>query len=454
MARKKKAAEPTHIRGSIEKHGRTYRARWMVDGKYYTRSTGTADREQAEAKLAEFLEPFKLKDERDTLSLLAAKVQGVTAELQAYEAAKPALALADGFDAYRRSTERPDGGERTLSDYEGQYGRFVAWMAKRYPDAKEMRHVTREMASAFMADMASSKSANTFNKYATLLRRIWDVLAETARLTGNPWAKIRHMALATHARRELTVEELARVCGSATGEMRILFALGIYTGLRLGDCALMDWGSVDLVRNRIVTVPRKTARHANGKPVVIPVHGTLHAVLAETPLDARKGYVVPEIADAYQREPSLVTNRIQKHFRACGITTSHKAKGAARATVEAGFHSLRHTFVSLSANAGTPLAVVQAIVGHSNPAMTRHYYHESEAALVSAVSALPSISLDGAQGAENALPAPPSATGTSAPTDGADAADGRYSAFCAAWDALATDEERDRARAYIERRQN
>ena len=122
--------------------------------------------------------------------------------------------------------------------------------------------------------------------------------------------------------------------------------------------------------------------------------------------------------------------------------------------VDVGFHSLRHTFVSLSLNAGVPIAVVQAIVGHSNPAMTRHYFHQSEATLVSAVSALPSIRLDGAQGAENALPAPPSATGTSAPTDGADAAEGRLSAFRAAWDALATDEERDRARAYIERRQN
>ena len=442
------------VKGTLEKHGRLYRARWMVDGKYYTRSTGTADRDEAEAKLAEFIEPFKLKDERDTLSLLAAKVQGVTAELQAYEAAKPALALSDGFDAYRRSTERPDAGERTLTDYEGQYGLFVAWMAKHYPDAREMRHVTREMASAFMADVASSKSANTFNKYTTLLRRVWDVLAETARLTVNPWEKIRHKALATHTRRELTVEELARVCGAATGEMRLLFALGIYTGLRLGDCALMDWGGIDLARNRIMTIPRKTARHADGKPVVIPIHGTLHAVLAETAPDARKGYVVPEIADAYQREPSLVTNRIQKHFRACGIATSRKAKGAARATVAAGFHSLRHTFVSLSANAGVPLAVIQSIVGHSNPAMTRHYFHQSEAALVSAVSALPAIRLDGAQGAENALPALPAATGTSAPTDGADAAEGRLSAFCAAWDALATDEERDRARAYIERRQN
>ena len=39
--------------------------------------------------------------------------------------------------------------------------------------------------------------------------------------------------------------------------------------------------------------------------------------------------------------------------------------------------------------AWTPLAVVQAIVGHSNPAMTRNYFHESAEALQSAVAALP-----------------------------------------------------------------
>ena len=42
-----------------------------------------------------------------------------------------------------------------------------------------------------------------------------------------------------------------------------------------------------------------------------------------------------------------------------------------RAVVEVGFHSLRHTFVSLCRAAGAPLSVVEAIVGHASPAMTR-----------------------------------------------------------------------------------
>ena len=435
MARKKKQATPApRVRGTIELHGRTYRARWMVDGKYYTRSTGTADREQAETKLAEFLEPFKLKDEKDTLALLAKKVEGVTAELREIEDAKPATALADGFDAYRQSTERPDSGDRTMSGYESQYGRLARWMETHYPDAKEMRHVSRAMAEAFMADLAASNSANTYNKYATLFRRMWDVLADKARLTVNPWAKMKHKAEdKTATRRELTVDELRRVCEGAKGELRTLFAVGIYTGLRLGDCALLDWGNVDLTRRMISVVPRKTKRHAHGKPVVIPIHAVLSAVLAETPPDARTGYVMPKIAEEYGRASSLVTRRIQKHFQACGIRTAHKDNEDARAVVEVGFHSLRHTFVSLSANAGTPLAVVQAMVGHSNPAMTRHYFHVSENALQNAVKALPNV------GGAVALP------------NGAEDSGGVPCAFCAVLDGMTLDQLKA-ARAEINKR--
>ena len=78
--------------------------------------------------------------------------------------------------------------------------------------------------------------------------------------------------------------------------------------------------------------------------------------------------------------------------------------GRSRRSVVASFHSLRHTFVSLSANAGVPLAAVQAIVGHTSTAMTRHYYHENEDALRRAVDAIPAI------GARNApTPAQPRA---------------------------------------------
>ena len=66
--------------------------------------------------------------------------------------------------------------------------------------------------------------------------------------------------------------------------------------------------------------------------------------------------------------------------------------------IEAGFHGLRHTFVSLCRVAEVPSAVVESIVGHSTPAMTRHYTHIGESAAKKAIATLPSIAAHKSQG--------------------------------------------------------
>lgn len=379
--------------GTLERRGAIWRARWVVDGKTFTRSTGTADKREAEKRLAEFVRPFQAGSEAERLEGITAKLQGVRAEIARYEDEQPALSIAEAFEAYRRSTDRPQkAGDDTLSRYEGYLSAFRRWLEANYPDAKELRNVSRAIADEYANKLKESSSPNTFNKHITFFRSLWAVLDETARLGGsNPWAKMKKLTLETHSRRALTVEELTRVCSSVTGEMRLLFALGIYTGLRLGDCALMDWGKVDMVRRMIATVPRKTAKSANGKPVVIPMHGALATMLDEIPKRERKGYVLPDTAKDYLRDKAVVTNRIQRVFTEAGIDIHGDTFKSGRASVLVGFHSLRHTFVSLAGNAGAPLAVVQAIVGHSNPMMTSHYFHENETALQNAVAALPNV---------------------------------------------------------------
>jgi integrase len=77
------------------------------------------------------------------------------------------------------------------------------------------------------------------------------VLEKPARITANPWKQITRKRFAVHSRRELTLEELGRVCAAATGETRTLIALGVYCGLRLGDAALLRWADVDMIKGVI-----------------------------------------------------------------------------------------------------------------------------------------------------------------------------------------------------------
>ena len=439
--------------GTIEKRGRKFRARW------------TSYTPQGEAvRMSKTLEATSIADARKELDALTGtgglmsaendlrrvqeRLSGVRAELDRIADKKPALAIVDAFEAYRASRRRPRSGPRTLADYKGYFNHLAQWLKTNRPDLEELRHVGKAEAEKYTDDFEKNHSAGTFNKRVIFFRLMWRVLAdnEEARLTCNPWERIDTIKNAeTFSRRELTTDELRRVCGSAMGEMRLLFGIGIYTGLRLGDCALLDWGSVDLARRMIIVIPRKTARYAHGKPTRIPIHTTLAELLAEIPPKARRGFVLPETADAYQREPALLTNRIQKHFRDCGIQTQQSQGEGRKALTMVGFHSLRHSFVSMAANSGASLAMVQALVGHSNPAMTRHYLHPSEKATRETVALLPDLAID-AQDAET-----PAERTDDASVEQPPAATAALQALYNAFDALSP-QEREQAKLWISQR--
>jgi integrase len=280
-------------------------------------------------------------------------------------------------------------------------------MKEHHADKPALRDVTPAIAATYAMHLANIRlSPNSFNKHIRFLELIYRVTRDRARPAVNPWEDINRKRVVSVSRRELTIEELKQICLAATGELRILLALGIYTGLRLGDCTTLRWGEVDLARGLIRRIPSKTARR-NPKPVLVPLHAALRAMLNEIPARTRRDYVLPESAALYIKSSSEMSKRIHEHFEACGVKTQkpgtgrliekspdgkeRKVSSGKRAVVEVGFHSLRHTFVSMCREANAPLSVVEAIVGHSNPAMTRHYTHTSEAAAGAAVAALPDI---------------------------------------------------------------
>lgn len=379
--------------GYLEKRGKVWLARWTVNGRRFCRSTEEGDKDKADAKLKAWTAPFRLKDEEATLKALAAKVEGV-------RRSGDALRVADAFAAYE-SGFHSRWSASTRTHYAGRFEAFARWLAEQHPEVEELRAISPEVAREFMKGISAKKSAKTFNDYRAILLQMWNALAEEAKCEGkNPFEGIPRKERDTFRRRELTVEELARVLSSVNGEMRVLFAIGIYTGLRLGDAVRLSWGDVDLVRGFVTVKPRKTEKH--GTIVRIPLPATLRAVLLETPPAKRCGPIVPGLLGIYSTTDTRLVTRVQAVFEAAGIRTTVDG-GRGRKAVEVGFHSLRHTYVSLAANAGVPLAVVQSIVGHSNAAMTEHYFHVSDSALRGAAAALPDVT---GGGAVAALPAP------------------------------------------------
>jgi len=114
-------------------------------------------------------------------------------------------------------------------------------------------------------------------------------------------------------------------------------------------------------------------------------------MLTDIPDNERGEFVLPKTAGIYLNgSRPLVTRAIQKHFEACGIKTTRRGT-TKRAIIEVGFHSLRHTFVSICREAGAALSVVESLVGHNSVDMTRYYTHTSELAAANAIALLPAV---------------------------------------------------------------
>ena len=376
---------------NLTKRGSVWYIKRLVDGERIVQSTQQTDLREARRVRDRVLNSTYLRDEKDREEAVLAKVESLDRQLAKIENDMPSLVITDAWTAYRNAPNRPDSGARTMDMYESQFKRFAAWMQNNYPKVKELRGVTEEIAYEFAGELGRTLTPNSYNKYLVLYRRVWKVLYKVGRLTVNPWTGLDNKLLDTHSRRELTIEELTKVCESVQGEMRGLFAVGIYCGLRLGDAVQLKWGNVDLIRKFVMVIPSKTARRAHGKVLKIPLHHSLLAMLAETPEAERSGYVFPDLAALYQHDDTILVKRIKKVFEECEIETMSKVEGRKKMATEVGFHSLRHSFVSLSANAGANLAAVQAVIGHSSPAMTRHYLHADQNNVKNAVALLPNV---------------------------------------------------------------
>ena len=391
-----------------EKSGR-WTMRVGICGKRFCRSTRTKDKDKAERYLQRFLAQFGLGEKR--------------------------LPLADVWNSYVMSPDRNDLSPATLNSKRIVWMHFARWMERYHLAVTDLSGVTHDVISEYLALLRSDLCGSTYNSKVCVLREIFHTLAEKAGLEEDPWQGVRLRPDDCHSRRELTMDELRRLLAAAkavdvrrsrtkedtnihctptpsTSEWYKLFLIGIYTGLRLGDCCKLDWSSINLGQGIIQLIPSKTRRHAHGRPVTIPIHQTLGAALLESgecedpsaekctaptsPLGTQHpshytGPVLPTICEMYHRGRWLVSQELSRIFKAANIVTSVKIEGRKNKTPEASFHSLRHSFVSFSANAGVPLHVVQSIVGHESTAMTRHYYHESMDALRSAVNAIPAL---------------------------------------------------------------
>ena len=355
-----------------------------VGGRWDVKTTHTGDKDKARAILDRITKGCELTD-RERLAAIKAKLEepgptpGFDEAWGNYIAAPENAGQSDGA----RATDR---GRwlfltRWLFGYDGGPRCRINRKAA-HPEIERITDLTREIAIEFVTYAKTVSSPGTVNKYVRTFKRVWSFNG-TER---NPWDGFRKLPEDPNLRRALDDGEVEKLIREASGELRVLFALGAFTGLRMTDCARVRWEKFSPDGMTLTVRPVKTA-HSSGCLVAIPVHPALAKVLGKR---KRSGYVTPELAALSEWD---LSDRVMDHFRACGFSEQVKPKGYRHAVAIVGFHSFRSTFITNMANIGAPMAMVQAIVGHMTPDMTAHYYRANAEAARSRIAALPAFGI-------------------------------------------------------------
>lgn len=354
--------------------GKPYLAKWTYQGKPYYKSTGETDKKKALKVLEKLTRPFREDNKIEVLKNIEAKVKSTQDEIAYNNLKLPGIKLSDLEDVYRKSLIVKDITNSSLELYCSYINNFVKWLSDNHSNIIEMKEVSKKIVEEYFVHVANTKSVVIFNASLALFKKIWNNFKDEGRYIDNPFNDISRRKNEGSKRRELTVEELYRIFEYIKDKEDILclFSLGLYTGLRIGDCACLKWNNVDLFKRVISIVPKKTKRYTG--QIDIPIHNSLFNVLSV--LWGKKGdneYVIPEIAKLYNRK--ILKNRITRIFNNCGIKTSEIENGKVK--ILCNFHSLRHSFVSLNINGGMSSLLVQKIVGHSSVNMTSAYFHSN-----------------------------------------------------------------------------
>jgi integrase len=363
-----------------------------AQGQQRRRSTKTSDRRLARAIAREFESATRQKR---TLHQLEKVLRAFHEELCGESAQSRSLRA---FLSEWLTEKEPSISEATRKFYRATVAKLYAYFGARADEP--ISEITRGEVVAFRNEIAKSVRASTVNHDLTVVRMIFGdarrrgVVAENPAEGIKPVREFDNPAVSPH-RRAFTIPELQALLAIADPEWQSLIKIGLYTGARLGDIALLRWSNVDLEREELRFTARKT-----GKATFIPIVGALKAhLLSLSSSDDPHAPLHPRAAASLTQRgvSAALSAQFGELLALAGLRPAYQRPGAGTPRSvrhrmnPLTFHSLRHTAVSLLKDAGIPQATVQELVGHSSVQMSELYTHVGSEALQRAAAALPSL---------------------------------------------------------------
>ena len=286
--------------------------------------------------------------------------------------------------------------ESTMRAYKTHTAHFLKWLGDKSGNTLESLTVTDMMNyRQWLLDGtggAKKASATTAKLKVKVVSSIY-IKAMAEGLTNfNPTAALESLDEAEKLERKpFTLDEVKLLIDSASSEeWKGVITMGAFTGLRLIDCALIEWTDIDLKKGLIETTPRKTKRKKT--VVTIPIHPSLLVYLKKQPTPINPATKVfptlSKLTGAGRNGLSMKFTRIMKD---AGVSRGESKDMGGRTTHERSFHSLRHTLTSLLADSNVSPEVRMQILGHKSEDVHAIYTHLDNETLKAAMGEVPKL---------------------------------------------------------------
>ena len=343
----------------LYKRGRIWWCDYMVASKRYRISCHTTNRKTAEMFTAAIKIARKMPSFEEAVDVLR----------KIYSADEPAAGIAidaawEIYERMARSLGRAKISASTAKKRRLTFNLLITWLKSTRGTVQTIEQVTPTIAAQYAAELDDGKrAAKTRRNHIMELSAVWSILEKASDRIRNPWKSLAPIGESQRGH-AFTADEVDRILAAARTVGKgwpEVCELGLATGLRYGDIAMMRWDEIGADAIRLT--PRKTARRRIS--VAIPIIEPIRAILERLP--RRDDYLFPNHAEAYERDSGAA--RKQLNF-------AEVLKAANLYLPGYSFHSFRHTAASRLAAAGVGIETRKRILGHTEDATAARYDHD------------------------------------------------------------------------------
>lgn len=349
---------------------------------------------------------------------LVAKSVRITSDMVSQIVAGRRIKLTDAVDMWLEWAVDTNMSKHTISTWKTTVG---AWVRDHNLTEAMVATITEKHISAWINSPDSTVKRTTRNARLSCVRSLFNFCSAKGFITGNPANLVRiNMNLMSHEQKEKTVRGIftdadldrlstylkqriteytdriklmtSPVKGAVEGvEAKIQWLqfwisavyISRYTGLRMSDVVQLEWASIKPGRLTVWTDKTNARVHIPFAPeevlsdlgdeidpdkieVIRAEYAFANALLTRIfdsiPRDDKK-YVFPVQLEEFNRSRSTLCTQFGRLCAYAGLP-------------DLTFHSLRHTYASISKSLGIPIPHISDSMGHSSTATTQVYLHK------------------------------------------------------------------------------